>query len=286
MCEERTFTWFPKITRVMQALPPENVAEFAMAVAEYGTNGTAPEFSSPILAAVFEGIREDIDNSVNARHRNKGGRPKRKACENGGSEVSETQETPVLQNENQFQECKTPVTGFENMGEEVSETENPSYINQTKPNQDIPSQDIPSQDKPGHLTPEEEGERFAIFAKACIDAFNEETGKDYRSNGGTDWLDLRRIYDTGRTVDDVRAVVRAKCREWGHDPKWSKFIRPSTLFGRKFEEYLAEGIVSTPSRGDCPECGHPLVPITDVLLNPKDPTKLWCSRCKKAVANG
>lgn len=126
MCEGRTFTWFPKLTRVMEALPAENVAEFAMAVAEYGTNAIEPAFSSPILAAVFEGVREDIDNSVNARHRNKGGRPRKNASENGGSGVSETQETPVSQTEN-------PTEGG-------SENGNPSYIDQTKPNQTRPSQ--------------------------------------------------------------------------------------------------------------------------------------------------
>ena len=140
MCEERTFTWFPKLTRVMETLPPENVAEFAMAVAEYGTNAVEPAFASPLLAAVFEGVREDIDNSINARHRNKGGRPKKNPRENGGSEVSETQETPVSQNENQFSETETPVTENGNRSEEVSENENPSYINHTKPYQTIPSQ--------------------------------------------------------------------------------------------------------------------------------------------------
>lgn len=140
MCEAgRTFTWFPKLTRVMQALPAENVAEFALAVTDYGTNGVEPSFSSPILAAVFEGVREDIDNSLNARYRNKGGRPKKNLSENGGSEVSETQETPVSENENP--------------GVEVSENGNPSYISQTKPNQTIPIQSNPDQSK------EREGKR-------------------------------------------------------------------------------------------------------------------------------
>ncbi len=138
--EERTFTWFPKLTRVMRALPAENVAEFAVAVAEYGTNGAEPEFSSPILAAVFEGVREDIDNSLNARYRNKGGRPAKNPRENGGSEVSETKETPVSESGSQFCEAETPVTENGNQSGEVSETENPSYINQTKPSQTKPSQ--------------------------------------------------------------------------------------------------------------------------------------------------
>lgn len=222
MSEDRTFTWFPKITRVMQTLPTENVAEFAMSVAEYGTNGTEPSFSSPILAAVFEGIREDIDNSVNARHRNKGGRPRKNARENGGSEVFETPKTPVSQNENQ--------------GDEVSESGNPSYINQDKPNQDTTNQeDAPfPEDYP-------EGNAFAEFAAGCIDAFNAETGSDYRwGGGGRLALDLRRMFDAGRTVDDARAVVRRKRDEWRGSKRMAQHIRPETLFGEKFESYLNE----------------------------------------------
>ena len=298
--EQRAFTWFPKLTRVLQALPAENVAEFAMAIAEYGTNGADPSFSSPILAAVFEGVREDIDNSTAARYRNKGGRPKKSTSENGGFEVSETQETPVSQNGNQFPETKTPVTGSENMGEEVSESGNPSYINQAIPNQAIPNQAIPNQAIPNQAIPnqtkpsrehpqtpsyadfDEPGE-FERFAAACIDAFNDETGKDYRSSGGEDWLGLRRIYDNGRTVDDVRSVVRCKLAEWGRDPKWAKYVRPSTLFGPRFEEYLAQcGPIKPPRFEACPECGHAMVPIGEVVDKPKDPSRLFCEHCRKS----
>lgn len=92
---------------------------------------------------------------------------------------------------------------------------------------------------PDDLPSDEPGE-FERFAAECIDAFNTVTGKDYRSTGGKDWLDLRRIYDPGRTVEDVRKVVAAKQEQWA-DSDMAKFIRPSTLFGAKFEEYLNEG---------------------------------------------
>lgn len=227
MSEVRTFTWFPKITRVMQTLPTENVAEFAMAVAEYGTNGTEPSFSSPILAAVFEGIREDVDNSVNARHRNKGGRPRKNARENGGSEVSETPKTPVSQNENQ--------------GDEVSESGNPSYINQTIPNHTKPIQTKTNQEDAPFPEDDPEANAFAEFAAGCIDGFNAETGSDYRwGGGGRLALDLRRMFDAGRTVDDARAVVRRKRDEWRGSKRMAQHIRPETLFGEKFESYLNE----------------------------------------------
>ena len=293
--EERTFTWFPKLTRVMEALPPENVAEFAMAVVRYGTYGEEPELSSPLLAAVFEGVREDVDNSVNARTKNKGGRPPKNPRENGGSDARETEKTGVSEiskpENGGFGTSESSKTGVSDVSEtskrglcEVSETENPPYISQA-----IPNQTIPSQDKPGHNPPNppagdlDDSEEFAAFAVACIDAFNAETGQDYRSSGGRDWLDLRRVWDNGRTVDDVRAVVRSKLRDWGRDPKMRKFVRPSTLFGPKFEEYLAEcGPIKAAEGEPCPDCGRPMVPIGDVIEKPKDPSRMWCERCRKA----
>ena len=171
MCNTRIFTWFPKLTRVLETLPPENVAEFAMAVAEYGTNEEEPTFSSPLLAAVFEGVREDIDNSINARQKNKGGRPRKNPRENGGLEVSETQETPVMENENQFSKTETPVMENENHSEEVSKSGNPPYINQT-----IPSHTIPSQTK-------EKGKRTR-FRPPSLDEI-----RDYAESQGLDAVD-------------------------------------------------------------------------------------------------
>lgn len=283
--EERTFTWFPKLTRVMRSLPPELAAEFAVAVANYGTNGIEPSFENPIMEAVFEGVREDIDNSANNRSKNKGGRPSQKKAQdatknNPGSKTEkpgfENPKTPVFENENQ---------GFDTQETPVSESENPSYIYQAKPSHTKPSQDNP----PTPLADELDAEpgEFEAFAMAALDAFNAETGQDYRSSGGTDWLDLRRIFDNGRTVDDVRAVVRLKLREWGREPKMRRYVRPSTLFGPKFEEYLAEcGGLSAPPAAKCPECGHGLVPIGDVVENPKDASKLWCERCRMAINHG
>lgn len=138
--EERKFTWFPKLTRALEATPSEFKEEYMMAILHYGTYGIEPEFSQPLLAVAFEGIREDIDNSVNARANNKGGRPKKRENEekNGGYEVNETPETPVSQNENlpkppfqEFSEPETPVSQNE-------KPQNPPYIYQTIPNQNIP----------------------------------------------------------------------------------------------------------------------------------------------------
>ena len=47
--------------------------------------------------------------------------------------------------------------------------------------------------------------------------------------------------EEGHTVDDFKAVIDNKKREWGNDPKMVKYLRPETLFkASHFESYLNE----------------------------------------------
>lgn len=244
----RSFTWFEKFGEVMEALPAENQAEFALAIVRYGSLGEEPEFDSPLMAALFTAIREDVDNSLTKRaSASKGGRPpkaeKQQAKTNGGGnaetgsekpktkpkpkretglEVSETKDKPVSETGSE-----KPKTQSNTVQANTSQTRE----NQTKPNQDDAF--FPEDDP--------EANAFAEFAAGCIDAFNDETGSDYRwGGGGRLALDLRRMFDAGRTVDDARAVVRRKRDEWRGSKRMAQHIRPETLFGEKFESYLNE----------------------------------------------
>ena len=44
----------------------------------------------------------------------------------------------------------------------------------------------------------------------------------------------------GFTVDDFKAVIDKKSSDWKGDQKMSRYLRPETLFGTKFEGYLQE----------------------------------------------
>lgn len=71
------FTWFPKLTAALERVPDGPRGELCWAIIQYGTNGIEPEFADWALSAVFESLREDIDNSLAARNKNKGGRPRK-----------------------------------------------------------------------------------------------------------------------------------------------------------------------------------------------------------------
>lgn len=235
------FTWFPKFTKALERMPEGPRAQMLWAIVQYGANGIEPEFNSdncsvevgidadgePItvdyswnMETIFETIREDIDNSVEARARNKGGRPRKAKPEpepepeprngNGGFEVSETD--------------KTGVSESENGGFEVSETpETPPYIpNHTSPDQTIYS---PIQGRADAMPAAPEGfepptaeEVAAYFRTNCLNGdpqafFDFYASQGWRKSNGmpiSDWQPQARQWHRRQRELDAEAHARGK----------------------------------------------------------------------------
>lgn len=73
-----------------------------------------------------------------------------------------------------------------------------------------------------------------------LNFLNEKTGRHFRPEAAN----LQRIearLKGGATVEDCRAVIAMKCREWSKDAKMAKYLRPATLFNaEKFAQYIGE----------------------------------------------
>ena len=72
---------------------------------------------------------------------------------------------------------------------------------------------------------------------SLLSFFNSETGSSYKETEQFDELINERLSE-GYTFEDLRNVIRKKSAEWSCDGKMRSYLRPSTLFGDKFEEYL------------------------------------------------
>jgi uncharacterized phage protein (TIGR02220 family) len=58
-------------------------------------------------------------------------------------------------------------------------------------------------------------------------------------------------WNEGFYLEDFQKVIDLKTEEWLEDPFWSKYLRPETLFGTKFESYCNQkGAKKTYSEGD------------------------------------
>lgn len=81
---------------------------------------------------------------------------------------------------------------------------------------------------------------FSLRSKDIVEHLNEVTGSSFRASSQKTVRLVRARLNEGYEVDDFKAVIDVKAREWKDDPKMSRYLRPETLFGTKFEGYLQE----------------------------------------------
>lgn len=72
---------------------------------------------------------------------------------------------------------------------------------------------------------------------AVIDYLNSKAGTHYKASNKTTQQHINARLAEGFTLDDFKRVVDNMWTDW-HGTEWEKYLRPSTLFGTKFENYL------------------------------------------------
>lgn len=87
-------------------------------------------------------------------------------------------------------------------------------------------------------------EEEKIPFKEIIDYLNEKTGSRYKDVAGNQKM-IRARWNEGYRLDDFKKVIDNKSEDWlGTTAKdgreMDQFLRPSTLFGNKFDQYLNE----------------------------------------------
>ena len=180
--------------------------EYFTAVIEYYYTGQEPDFKYDAAEIGFAGVRFSLDRSRRNSNNRRKTKPKGNANENETKAEGNT--ATVRKSSREEEERRGRVTS-----NEVTITPNPF---------------------------DETDDEGAAFAAQALEAFNEITGKQELYLSPDAFMALRRIQDSGRTIEDVRAVIESKSAEWGDDSKMRRWIRPATLFGGNFESYLSE----------------------------------------------
>lgn len=73
--------------------------------------------------------------------------------------------------------------------------------------------------------------------KCIIDYLNESIGSKYKYNSKNTIKDIKARFNEGYVLDDFYDVIDKKVNEW-LNTEMQIYLRPSTLFGNKFEQYL------------------------------------------------
>lgn len=76
--------------------------------------------------------------------------------------------------------------------------------------------------------------------KSVVDYLNEKSGKQYKHTSNNTQKLIKARINEGFTEEDFKHVINVKVEQWGDDPKMSEYLRPTTLFGNKFDTYRNE----------------------------------------------
>lgn len=131
------FTWFDRLTRVINGMPEDYRGELALALINYGTYGTEPDLEWP-LDSLFDSLKDDIDNSKAARKFGQRGGRSRSAsdCEQSETPLDDTAKGGSDTTEPPLQSCETTLDDDAKGGSDTAEPI-PIHTNpiHTKPNQ-------------------------------------------------------------------------------------------------------------------------------------------------------
>ena len=79
-----------------------------------------------------------------------------------------------------------------------------------------------------------------------IDYLNKKANTNYRASTKNTQSFINARVSEGYTVEDFKKVIDSKSKEW-LNTDFEKYLRPATLFGTKFENYLNEANKKTPT---------------------------------------
>ena len=190
-------------------LSDQEFGQLMRAVFKYKQTGENPAFSDRTMRACWKPIKQAFDRTTSAyderckrnqENGKKGGRPK-----------AEKTEKP-----NGFLENPEKPNGF---FENPNDNDNKNDNENDNDNESSPGSDI------------------ASLSSSLISFLNQESGGDYKP-GLYIMGRLRALMSEGYSEEDFREVIRKKSDEW-RGSKMAAYLRPSTLFGNKFAEYLA-----------------------------------------------
>ena len=80
--------------------------------------------------------------------------------------------------------------------------------------------------------------------KKIIDYLNEKTKRKYRASSQKARKAIKARWNEDYTLDQFKKVIDNKIISWGNDSRMCNYLRPETLFGPRFDDYLNEKLVT------------------------------------------
>ena len=228
--EKNTFiVYADDIKEIIDELDDEQVASLFRAMVEYQVSGKEPGFSGS-LRFVWIPIRQHMDRDCAKWQRTKERRSA--AGRKGGIRSGEVRNKTNEANEAMLQPGSNASTNEANeaniSGEAVNVNVNDNVNVNVNGNVNVP-----------HSFKAVSGEDPSSLSSSLVSYLNQKTGGSYRVTGSVTER-IGGLLADGYTAEDMARVIDLKVSEWGGSEKMRQYLRPSTLFGEKFEEYVQQ----------------------------------------------
>lgn len=219
--EKGSFVVYTDIKEIIDDLDDKQVADLFRAMLDYQVTGKVPKLTGS-LKYIFIPIRQQMD-----RDREKWDKTRASRSESGRKGGLKSAESRAKQNE-----ANQANASFGSSGEANEANQAVTVTGTVTVNGDVNGTVSDSLPDAGLLS-------FDL-----IQYLNEKTGSDYKADKANA-VRVQSLLDSGYSPDQLRSVIDKKCDEWYSDSKMRSYLRPSTLFGDKFGEYLAAPISVT-----------------------------------------
>jgi uncharacterized phage protein (TIGR02220 family) len=207
---KNSFVLYTSYQEQIDLLSMEQRGVLLTAVMAYNTGEELPEMDGMTKMA-FSFIKSDLDRD--AEKYEKTCQARREAGKQGGR--------PKTNGKTENQSKAKKANGFSEKQSKAKKPDN-EYDNE---NENDSKESILSSDRP------------VYEYREIIDYLNRKAGTQYKYSSADTKKHIQARYEQGFTTEDFFSVIDKKVAEWrGTDME--KYLRPSTLFGTKFEGYL------------------------------------------------
>ena len=215
--DQKGFVVYGDIEESLNELTDEQVAKLFRGMVSYFNTGKEPKFSG-LMKMVFIPIRQQMDRDTDKYE---------KKCEKNRESIQKYWDK-VKADTNEYERIRTNTNVYERIPPNTN-VANTNTKTSTTTKTDTGTTTTSSETDAGLLS-------FDL-----IQYLNEKTGSDYKADKANA-VRVQSLLDSGYTPLQLRTVIDKKVDEWYGDSKMRSYLRPSTLFGDKFGEYLAAPI--------------------------------------------
>ena len=199
--EQKGFVVYGDIKETIDAMTDEQVGAFFRGMVEYFLTGEEPAYTDGLRFAWIP-IRQQMDRDAEKYE---------KRCEKNRENIQKRYER-IRTNTNVYDGIRTS-----------TKSTNTNTNTDTNTRTDTDTESVPD---------------AGLLSFDLIEYLNEKTGSDYRADRANAER-IQALLDAGYSPEQIRSVIDKKCAEWLGDEKMRPYLRPSTLWGDKFGEYVS-----------------------------------------------